>query len=628
MPVLSDKRILSVLKHKEIILACMALSCIWPLQFISNIDLPADFTSVDISWMLSLSQGWEQQRIWGEEIIFTYGPLSFLSTRVITGSSTAWILLLFDLYVAGSFVYIMYKILKQAFTWRRATVILATCFFYKQAMLLSLVFTLQLLVILYLNQYKHEKKWLLLLQAILLTTLIFYIKFNLAFVSMLVFILYIVYLNRAEIISIKRACITLCCLVASVLVFSILLPVRLGSYVTTGLELVLGYSDAVYLYPQSFWENALAGVILIVFFSMPVLILKEFKYNNTAQKILGSMFILLLFVVFKQSYVRADIEHLKDFFYCAPPFIIVCMYMSAYRLAFMQWTVIVLWLISVGITISFKDYFYPFKKIAAFPVYVYSVFQRPDYSKQISKRELPPYIKEVIGNASVDVIPWESSLPIVNGMNYVPRPVLQSYQAYTEKLDLLNAAMYNGNKAPEYVLYSINSIDQHYNFFNDTQLKKILYNRYYSTQEFSCGKEELILFKSFNVRMQRDFRKVFTEERNINDTVQVPASKYPLMVKINMQYSWVGAFQKFLLRAPYSAMEMHMIDSTAASYQMAASVLEGGVFIDRYIKNRDDAVKYFQGQAEKINKIKSIQLQVGNALCWKDKVTYEWYEMR
>ena len=628
MPVLSDKSILSVLKHKEIILACIALSCIWPLQFISNIDLPADFTSVDISWMLSLSHAWEQQRVWGEEIIFTYGPLSFLSTRVITGNSAAWILLFFDLYVASSFVYIIYKILKKAFTWRRAAVILAACFFYKQAMLLSLVFTLQLLAILYLNQYKHEKKWTLLLQAVLFTALIFYIKFNLAFVSILIFIVYIVYLNSAEIVSIKQACVILSCLVAFIYSFSLLLPVSPGSYVATGVELVMGYSDAVYLYPQSFWENVLAGIMVAVFFSVPVLILKEFKYNNTAQKILGSIFIVLLFVVFKQSYVRADIEHLKDFFYCAPPVIIVYMYISTYRPAFLQWTVCALWLMSIGITISFQDYFYPFKKVLAFPAYVYSGFQRPDYSKQISKRELPPYIRKEIGDASVDILPWESSLLILNGMNYTPRPVLQSYQAYTGKLDQLNADWYNSYEAPEYVLYSINSIDQHYSFFDDTQLKKILHNRYYSIHEFSCGKEEIILFKRSKVQMQKDFRKVLTEERNINDTIQIPVSKYPLMVKINMQYSLIGEFQKALLRAPYSVMEMHVGDSTTVSCQTAALVLEGGVFIDRYINNRDDAVKYFNEQADKINKIKSIQLQVGNTLCWKDKVICEWYELR
>ncbi|MGN6644952.1 MAG: hypothetical protein ACTHJT_00370 [Cytophaga sp.] len=628
MPVLSDKRILSVLRHKEIILACMALSCIWPLQFISNINLPADFTSVDISWMLSLSRAWEEQRIWGEEIIFTYGPLSFLSTRVVTGSSAMWVLLFFDLYIAGSFVYIVYKILKETFTWRRAAVILAACFFYKQAMLLSLVFTLQLLAILYLNQFKHEKKWMLLLQAVVLTTLIFYIKFNLAFVSILVFILYILYLNRVQIVSIKQACVILGCLAVSIYSVSLLLPVSLGSYVTTGLELVMGYRDAVYLYPQSFLENMLAGIVLAVFFSILALILKEFKYNNTAQKILSSVFILLLFVVFKQSYVRADIEHLKDFFYCTPPFMIVCMYMSAYRPAFMQWTVIVLWLVSIGITISFKDYFYPFKKALALPAYAYSVFQQPDYSGQISKRVMPEYIRKEIGHASVDIIPWESSLPIMNSMNYTPRPVIQSYQAYTQKLDLLNAVAYNGYEAPEYILYSTGSIDQHYNFFDDTRLKEMLYNRYYITDTFSCGKEEMILFRSSNVQQQRDFRKIFAEERNINDTIQVPASRYPLMVRINMQYSWIGEFQNFLLRAPYSTMEMHAGDSTTVSFQVAAPVLEGGVFIDRYINNRNDAVKYFQEQADENNKTKNIQLQVGNTICWKNKVLCEWYELR
>lgn len=605
----------------------MALSCIWPLQFVSNLNFSSELTSVDGSWMLALSNAWAQQRIWGEEIIFTYGPLSFLSTRVIINSSV-WPLILFDIYFAGSFIYIFYKIISNPFSWRKSALILITCFFYKQAMLLSLVFTLQLLAILYIHQYRKERSLLFILQAIVLTTLIFYIKLNLAFVSILIFILYVLYLKRVKEFTWTYALFSIGALFLSFVFTSIILPVNVSKYITTGFELVTSYSDAVYIYPRTLWEKGLSGIILSVFFIGIVFILKELRYHIVEDRIISGIFILLLFVVFKQSYVRADPEHLKDFFYCAPPCILVFIYVSKSKLEFIPFPIILLWFIGAGISISFGDYLYPLKKAFAFPTYVYSYFQRPDYYEQVSKRELPARIKKEIGDASVDIIPWESSLLILNKLNYKPRPIIQSYQAYNQTLDKINEEQYDWQDAPEYVMYSMNSIDQHYNFFDDTYLKKALYRRYYIADRFTCNKEEIILFRRMNIRKQLNFVKVASGERAINDTIYIPASKYPLMVKIKMKYSWFGEFQKTVLRTPYSEIELQMNDSSRVTYQTATSILEGGVLIDRYVNTRGDAVSYFNRESTERNKIKSIQLHVGNTACWNNTIEYEWYELR
>lgn len=615
------------IRSKQFILAVMALSCIWTLQFISKLNFPFELISVDVSWMLSLSNAWEQHKIWGEEIVFTYGPLSFLSTRVVINGS-AWPLIVFDSYFAASFLYILYKIVLNPFSWRRATLILATCFFYKQAMLMFLVFTLQLIAILYLHFYRKERNWILFVQAIILTTLIFYIKFNMAFISIFIFMLYLLYLIKLKELPWLHAFAVFVALLGAIVLASFVLPIDLLKYIRTGIEVIVSYSDAVYIYPKTFLEKGLAGIILSVFFVGIVFILRETKYHSSEHRIISGVFILLLFVIFKQSYVRADLDHLKDFFYCAPPCILVFIYVSKSKLEFIQFPILLLWIVGISLTISFKDYFYPFKKIVAFPVYAYSHFDRPDYYEHASKRVLPEHIKKTIVNASVDIIPWEISLPILNKLNYHPRPVIQSYQAYNETLDKLNEAVYDWEDAPEYVMYNTNSIDQHYNFFDDTHLKKALYSHYDITDTFMCNKEEIVLFRKISMRKQLNFVKIASEERALHDTIHIPSSNYPLMVKIKIKYSWFGEFQKVLLRTPYSEIEMHMNDSSSTTFQAATSILQGGVFVDHYIETRNEALQFFNNQPIEKNKIKSIQLHVGNQVCWSDMVEYEWYELR
>jgi hypothetical protein len=66
-----------------------------------------------------------------------------------------------------------------------------------------------------------------------------------------------------------------------------------------------------------------------------------------------------------------------------------------------------------------------------------------------------------IGRDPVDVYPWEVSTVWANNLNWRPRPVFQSYAAYTPLLDDLCADLYRDPaRAPRYILYSHAATDQ------------------------------------------------------------------------------------------------------------------------------------------------------------------------
>jgi hypothetical protein len=609
------------------ILALIALSCIWPLQFISKLNFHSDLTSIDASWMLALSNAWSQQLVWGKDIIFTYGPLSFLSTRVLINNSV-WALFVFDVYFACSFVYIIYKVIGNTFSWKKSLLILLTCFFYKQAMLLSLVFTLQLFVILYLNQYKQEGEYACGFQAIALTVLIFFIKLNLAFISPLIFVLYIFYLKMGKVLSWNASIISILTLILTILFCSLCFPIDIVGYISTGVSLISSYGDAVYIYPQTFLEKIFTGSILAVFILCIFYILKKQKNRPSSEKIICLIFMLILFVEFKQSYVRADIDHLKDFLYCVPATVLIFMYVINARCKYIYWALLLPWALCIVLMIRFQDYYYPIKKVLAFPAYFYSMLHPPDYYEQAENRMLPKNIKQKIGNSTVDIIPWESSLIILNRLNYAPRPIIQSYQAYNGSLDKINANRYLGKNAPEYVLYSINSIDQHYHFFDDTYLKEALYSKYTIIDTFRCCNEYMLLFKRNTSTLPYTFVKIANGEMNHTNIFSVPISKNPLMVKIRMKYSWLGTLQNTFLRAPNSEIRITLTDSSKRVYRTGISILEAGVFMNPYIENKKDAFNFFNKRKEAIQKIKTFQMRLEKTIFWEDIIEYEWYELR
>ena len=52
--------------------------------------------------------------------------------------------------------------------------------------------------------------------------------------------------------------------------------------------------------------------------------------------------------------------------------------------------------------------------------------------------KIPDSVLEKVQGKTIDIIPWEFSLIPGNQLNWKPRPIIQSYSAYTEKLDELN----------------------------------------------------------------------------------------------------------------------------------------------------------------------------------------------
>ena len=74
-------------------------------------------------------------------------------------------------------------------------------------------------------------------------------------------------------------------------------------------------------------------------------------------------------------------------------------------------------------------------------------------NEEVARTPLP----EITG--TVDVYPSDVSALLSHGLAYDPRPMLQSYAAYTPRLAELNAAHLRGDKAPANLLFDIAPID-------------------------------------------------------------------------------------------------------------------------------------------------------------------------
>ncbi len=101
----------------------------------------------------------------------------------------------------------------------------------------------------------------------------------------------------------------------------------------------------------------------------------------------------------------------------------------------------------------------------------------------------------MIGNESVDIIPSEISYIYANALTYNPRPVIQSYTAYTGYLDGLNRIKYMSDSAPTFILFSAEAIDRRYAFFDEPQTKRAILQNYEVVSSANLDDSKMILLK-------------------------------------------------------------------------------------------------------------------------------------
>jgi hypothetical protein len=68
-------------------------------------------------------------------------------------------------------------------------------------------------------------------------------------------------------------------------------------------------------------------------------------------------------------------------------------------------------------------------------------------------------VRDAVGEASIDQLSCEQGVVLLNGLNWHPRPVFQSYTAYTPALLRLNRDYFRSVAAPDYVLCNLSPVD-------------------------------------------------------------------------------------------------------------------------------------------------------------------------
>lgn len=227
------------------------------------------------------------------------------------------------------------------------------------------------------------------------------------------------------------------------------------------------------------------------------------------------------------------------------------------------------------------------------------------------RREGP--LPGVTGTA--DIISYGQGRLVAAGIQYRPRPVIQSYSAYTPYLMKKNADFLKGSKAPDNIFFAVEPIDGRLPALEDGELWLVLIDRY----EFVAQRGDIAHFRlrssSFVVpanAMTKDLGGAVTK---LGGKVVLPQAPFPLWVEIKVQSTWLGHIRNAFFKLPELEIVITTTDGAKHPYRYIASMGESGFLLSPLIKSSDDFVVLALGQANRarMKHVKSIQInEVGS----------------
>lgn len=603
--------------------------CVWLFLPQQLLTLPG--RSIDPSWMLSLDFAVQQRLTFGQDWVFTYGPLGFLSTR-LGFLLPWWPLVLFDFFLCGLLLLALRAIFQQT-RWQAVPVVsvVAIVFFLspqkEAATMVFLFFAFFLL-----RYHQTQQRWTLGLAGFL-AALVFFIKLNFGLFAPILFGLSLIYFVGSRRLRPGTALALLAWLAGLMAVGSVLLRVDPIGYVSGGVHIMASFGDVMYVKWQANQEYARTQLILVALTGLVVAfligsLLRSGKtlWHERARVAFPLLLIgVLFFLYYKQGYTRQDLIHSLPFHKLVPA-LVGMLYFFVPVPKFQTWAAFGLGgaLLGSGAVAAAQE---PHNPGAVPYADVLEGFSRYALTVKAneSARRLAPAIRQQIGSATVDVWPHSLDYAFYNHLHYRPRPLVQAYQSYSKPLMRRDYAHLLSERAPQFMLLNpTETFDERYALWDDSEAHLALLQRYRRVATTVVAPDSLLLLER-QPRI-RTLKKDLMVRQEVPFPALLAAPPGSSWLRLTVRASGVGAVKKLLFQPSDLWITVVFSDGTRHRFRALPPVLESGVLLKK-VTTLAEATRYWDTTARGAARVVAVQLS-GNPRAFQPNVTAEWYTLR
>lgn len=218
---------------------------------------------------------------------------------------------------------------------------------------------------------------------------------------------------------------------------------------------------------------------------------------------------------------------------------------------------------------------------------------------------------------SVDLYRTHLAVAVAHDLDWHPRPVFQSYAAYTRALAERNRQHLVGPGAPDNIVLELSTINGRFPTLDDGPSLPEILSRYQLT---GMTKQQLGLFAKRSAPNPYRLVPAHTASTAIDGVLEVPGDKHKLLwVWLELDKTWAGRIGATLYRAPIVDMEVHFADGRRKRYNIVPSMSEAGFLLSPLVDTVGELASLNDDQGEPApaaTTVVAIELNVEPHLAW------------
>lgn len=390
-------------------------------------------------------------------------------------------------------------------------------------------------------------------------------------------------------------------------------------------SIISGYTEAMA------WSNNSSEVIAYLIASAFLLITVpcEKSISIKSKWILFFMYFTFLFMAFKGGFVRHDAHAIL-----AGSSILITALLALLLLKSRQ-MVIVLFISTFTSTFIIGHYTEEnlFKRISPTYSSAWNGFKNRLINPNrlnINFNDAVQLLKEKarfpVFTGTTDIYSFNQSYLIASGNVWNPRPVLQSYSAYTPNLIKKNKDHLLGATSPDNIIFRVEPIDGRLPALEDGASWPVLLSRY----EPVVLENDFLFLRKRTVKSEPLKLLLLSEGTyKFGERVAVPNTTTPLFAEITISPTLLGQLAKIIFKPTQLQISLHLHNNTSKSFRMIASMAETGLVLSPLIESTAEfGLLYGKKGFLQSKQVKSFSIQAnapGGVLLWKEsyQVTFK-----
>jgi hypothetical protein len=186
-------------------------------------------------------------------------------------------------------------------------------------------------------------------------------------------------------------------------------------------------------------------------------------------------------------------------------------------------------------------------------------------------------------HGSADVYPLSQTLALPLGLSCRPRPVFQSYSAYTPKLAEMNAAHLRGDRAPDHIFFDVWTIDRRFAAQDDSLSWPELLTRY---DILGMAGPYILMEKSVTPR-QYELTPIGETVAKFDEGIEIPSMiGGPIWVRIDIRRSLWGNVVAMVYRPPRVLIRLFTRSGRVHGGRLLPAEARAGFLLSPVVENR------------------------------------------